>query len=285
MIIIFGTIDYLIGHEISFSLFYAIPVSFVSWYGHKRMGISFSLIAALSWMLADHFSGHVYSYVAIPFWNAFVRLSFFVIITLLTVQIKRMFDLEESLADTDALTGLANRRSFQEKAQFELDRCKRYKRPFSVAYIDLDNFKMVNDQQGHEEGDRLLIKVVEELTSNLRRTDITARLGGDEFAVLLADTPQKESGIALKNLRKRLLQIMKKNKWPVTFSIGAVTLVEPMTDIRDMLKLSDDLMYHVKKNGKNRIAHVSWPLPKKLPRDLIDLKLSELEQAVSDEHS
>src|SRR5210317_2070209 len=124
MITVFGITDYLIGPEISFSLFYAIPVSFVSWYGKKELGLSLAVAAALSWMLADQFSGHTYAYAAIPFWNAFVRLSFFVIITLLIVQIKRMFDFEESLADTDTLTGLENRRAFQEKAQFELSRCK-----------------------------------------------------------------------------------------------------------------------------------------------------------------
>ncbi|MFC1585728.1 GGDEF domain-containing protein [Fibrobacterota bacterium] len=280
MVSILGLFDYFTGPEISFSLFYAIPISFLAWYGSKWMGLSLSAMAAATWMLADHFSGHLYSYSGIPVWNAFVRMSFFVVITLLISKIKKMFELEESLADTDPLTGLANRRSFHEKAQFELERCKRYNRPFTVAYLDLDNFKYVNDQQGHEAGDELLITVAEEMKSRMRRTDISSRLGGDEFAVLLADTPKMESAVALRNLRKNLLQHMKQNNWPVTFSIGAITLAEPMKDVRDMMKLCDDLMYHVKRNGKNSIAHVTWPLPARLPRDLSTLKVAELGKAV-----
>lgn len=259
IIILLGIIDHYSGVEISFSVAYLIPVSFSAWYINRRTGFFISLLSAISWFVTDLTAGHEYSHPAIPMWNCIARLAFFLIITFLLSKIKTQLQAEEKLADTDPLTGLANRRSFLERARFELERSKRYKHPFTIAYIDLDNFKSVNDVFGHGVGDNLLCNVADTLSKNMRQTDIISRLGGDEFAVLFSETSGKSAQEAVNKAQKHLLETMKENNWPVTFSIGVVSFEEPMKDIRDMIKLSDDLMYKVKKSGKNRTEHYNWP--------------------------
>ncbi|MBF0431672.1 MAG: GGDEF domain-containing protein [Fibrobacteria bacterium] len=262
-----GMVDFLSGVEISFSLFYVIPVCLTIWYSRFWLGFIMAVFSSSLWMVADVYAGHIYSHTAILCWNTCIRFSFFIIIGLLLEHIKKLYNNEEKLADTDGLTGLSNRRAFLEKIQFELDRSRRYQRPFTLAYIDLDNFKLVNDKFGHEEGDYLLCTVADELKSNLRNTDIISRLGGDEFSVLLSDANETQAFKALQKIQERLLETMSKKNWPVTFSIGAVTFNKAMDNVTDMLKLSDDLMYQVKKNRKNSIAHLSWPLHEGLSED------------------
>jgi GGDEF domain-containing protein len=94
-------------------------------------------------------TGHVYSHFIIPYWNAFERLCFFLIVSYHLSRLKNSLAQEKLLARIDSLTGLLNLRAFNEAAQSEIDKARRFKRPFTVAYMDMDNFKMVNDQLGH----------------------------------------------------------------------------------------------------------------------------------------
>ena len=121
------------------------------------------------------------------------------------------------------------------------------------AYLDLDNFKWVNDNHGHSVGDTLLINIARNAKSNLRISDFFARLGGDEFAVLLPDTDEKSARIALHKLQGKLLEEMNKHNWPVTFSIGTVTCHDIPKSVDELIKQADNLMYSVKNHGKNSI--------------------------------
>jgi diguanylate cyclase (GGDEF)-like protein len=254
-----GYIDYLTGREISFSVSYLIPISYAAWYAKKRIGIIMAVLAAVIWYSVEMTFGRTYSHPVIPVWNACARLLFFLVVVILLARVKGLLAVEEHLADTDPLTGLPNRRSFLERAGFELERCRRYHHPFTIAYVDLDNFKSVNDTEGHEVGDRLLCSVADTLLKNFRQTDIVARLGGDEFAVLLSETGHISSREPVRKAQTCLLREMNAQGWPVTFSFGVVSFLLPMDNIRDMIKLTDDLMYSVKKSGKNRIEHIVYP--------------------------
>ena len=161
---------------------------------------------------------------------------------------------ERRLARVDPLTGLANRRAFYEGAELERKRSLRHSRPLSVAYIDLDNFKQVNDQMGHDVGDELLAQIGSLLQNRLRAEDLTARMGGDEFAILLPENNYESACIAVHKTHRMLTEMAKDNRWPVTFSIGMVTFAPPPGNIEDMLRAADDLMYTVKHNGKNSVA-------------------------------
>ena len=254
-----GIMDFLMGPDLSFSVFYAMPIMLATWYGGKWVGLILTVVSAGIWLSADLLAYPEYSGLFVPVWNTLVRISFFMIIWLLLLIVHKKLILEESLADTDPLTGLANRRFFQEQLDREYDRARRHPEPFTIAYIDLDNFKYVNDSMGHDVGDELLQVVASNLAMNIRSTDFAARLGGDEFSVLFPILDAGTATSVLEKLQAELLEAMKEKSWPVTFSIGVVTFTQVKDTSRDMLKMVDDLMYEVKKSGKNNIRHIVWP--------------------------
>ncbi len=200
--------------------------------------------------------GHEYSHVLTLLWNVAVRLAFFLLVMELLLSLRNKMHMLAALASTDPLTNLANRRFFLEQLERECTRVRRYPEIFTIAYIDLDNFKYVNDTYGHLVGDELLKSVARVLSHSLRESDMAARLGGDEFAVFFPAMKESDSIHVVEKLHGVLLSEMARHHWPVTFSIGVVTYPEPLANIREMVKKADDLMYEVKKTGKNNIRHV-----------------------------
>jgi diguanylate cyclase (GGDEF)-like protein len=258
MIVLVGVSDYLIHPDLSFSIFYVLPIGFAAWYGSKRTGTLIVIIAAMTWLVSYSLSGGHYSYSAILYWNTIVRFAFFYIIANLLSRLNNKLKAEKEMADTDPLTGVLNSRSFYERAATEAERSYRYLHPFTIAYLDLDNFKVVNDTYGHTIGDDLLKKVASILKTNTRKTDYIARLGGDEFIILFNETDTKAASEAVQHLQKYLLKEMNEVGWPVTFSIGMITYKVPPPTVRQMLKNVDDLMYSVKREGKNSFLHETW---------------------------
>ena len=193
-----------------------------------------------------------YSSPAIAYWNATVRLGYFLSVAFLATLLREERDMHKLEARVDTLTGLPNRRAFLEAAEAESRRSRRRKYALTLAYIDLDNFKAVNDQQGHGAGDDLLRVVGESLKASARESDAVARLGGDEFAILLPETDIDGAKIFLDNLRARLLKSMQTNRWPVTFSIGSITFSRSVS-VQEMIRRADELMYEVKQGSKNAI--------------------------------
>jgi diguanylate cyclase (GGDEF)-like protein len=210
---------------------------------------------AIVWLSADVATRIPGSHQLIPVWNSLIRLAFFVIITLLLSALKKAIRRESALARIDHLTGAANSRCFYELAQQEIDRCQRYKRPFTLAYIDVDNFKTVNDKLGHLAGDEVLRSVAAQLTAQLRKTDVVARMGGDEFTVLFPETDQDAARFALAKVQDRLIAEMRSRHWPVTFSIGVLTCTVAPATANELVKLADNLMYEAKRDGKNRARY------------------------------
>lgn len=250
-----GCFDYFIGPEVATSIFYVLPIAIVSWFGSKNLGVFGAVLASLTWLVTDHYSGMVYSHISILYWNALVRFGMFYIIAFLLAGFREKLKTEEEAADTDVLTGALNSRAFYKLLASERARCLRYERPLSLAFIDLDNFKHVNDTYGHAAGDALLQQVVAILQAQTRKTDVVARLGGDEFVVLLIEAEKTRAAAATKNLQDKLLNGMRESARPVTFSIGLVTFETVPAEGQQMIKMADDLMYEVKKRGKNNILH------------------------------
>jgi diguanylate cyclase (GGDEF)-like protein len=125
----------------------------------------------------------------------------------------------EQLSRTDALTGLRNRRAFLEELSREVNRASRQRRPLAALYIDIDDFKGLNDREGHARGDEALAAVANALARTLRAVDAAARLGGDEFCVLLPDTDGEQAAAVAGRLHERV-----RATCPVTISIGIATL-------------------------------------------------------------
>jgi diguanylate cyclase (GGDEF)-like protein len=171
---------------------------------------------------------------------------------------KKATEREREFARIDNLTGAANPRCFYDLAQMEIERFQRYKHPFTLAYIDLDNFKTVNDQFGHPTGDQVLRIVASSARKYLRKTDVIARLGGDEFALLLPETSEESARVALSKIQSELLEEMRIGNWPITFSIGVLTCnVAPHTT-EELVRMADELMYSVKHESKNSIKYSTY---------------------------
>lgn len=256
ILIIISLVDHLLSYEISFSVFYLLPIALTTWSGIKYSGAIFSVIAAVFWLIADKHTGHIYSSASIIYWNALVRLIFFFIVNRLLLFIRNLLKEEEIMADIDSLTGVFNSRAFYERLEIELERAKRYKRPFSLAYMDLDNFKTLNDTHGHTAGDEFLQNFSFLLKKNIRQIDFVGRLGGDEFIVFFPETNYQGANSVLNKIKNILLEKMDNKGVQITTSIGAITYKTVLTNSKEMIADVDKLMYSVKKNGKNGIVHL-----------------------------
>ena len=223
--------------------------------GERNISIFISLIAAGSWTITNILAGKTYSYFLIPYWNFTIRSCLFISFALLTSKFKHTLEREKYLARIDFITGVSNNQSFFEVANMEIQRSKRYKRPLSLAYIDCDNFKDINDSFGHREGNRLLALIANTIQKNIRIIDVVARLGGDEFVVLLPESAYEAVQKVLQRINSQLLITVKENGYNVTFSIGvAIFLTAPFT-VDELVEKADNLMYSAKRKGKNRIVY------------------------------
>ncbi len=254
-----GVMDYLSGFEIAFAFFYLLPVSMAAWVSGKRGGIIISIESAAVWLIANRLAGEQLSHIWIPFWNAATRAGFFMIVTVLLSELHSMLDKEMKLARTDFLTGIWNRLAFYDRADLEIRRAKRSQSHLTIAYIDLDSFKEINDQLGHHVGDALLQTVASAIARNTRSTDVLARLGGDEFTLLLPETRQKQAQFMIRRLKDLLLDEMQKHQWNVTFSIGVMTFIQIPEHVDELLHAVDQLTYEVKNRGKNAIMYAVYP--------------------------
>jgi diguanylate cyclase (GGDEF)-like protein len=247
-----GILDFQAGYEFRFSLLYLIPISLVTWLTGRRLGIVASLASALVRLISEAAAGNPYSQQLI---NTLIGLSIFVIITLLLSALRKALEHERELAQTDYLTGAMNSRSFFDLIQTEINRVQRYEHPFTIAYIDIDNFKTVNDRLGHTTGDQVLRAVVNQARAHMRKTDVVARLGGDEFALLLPETDPESAQVVLSKIRNGRLVGMQQSKWPVTFSIGVLTCIDAPPTPDELFRMVDELMYSVKRGSKNAIKY------------------------------
>jgi diguanylate cyclase (GGDEF)-like protein len=248
-----GVLDGLTGNELSFSIFYLLPIMLVTWYAQKGSGYLLCGISAAVWLLVDYTSGHIFTHWMIPVWNAFVRLGFFLMITYLLSELKDHLRFEESLAKTDDLTQVLNARAFKDVSGRLFHLAARHHHPIVLGYIDLDNFKGVNDRFGHSEGDHVLQTVARTLTQNVRATDVVGRLGGDEFAVLMTEINFDGAQVVFARIHEELVQDAADRDWPIGFSIGVAVFPKTPPSIDEALNIADHLMYRVKQGGKNNI--------------------------------
>lgn len=248
-------IRYVTGPDFQIGQFYIIPIIVVTWYIGRNAGIIIATISILLWIVYDFFTLQTLSQGLAPGLNEIFRLIIYIFIIQLAHKLRTLLINLQEMSVTDPLTGISNRRSFMKGAQRELDRARRYKHELSLVYMDLDNFKTVNDTLGHHAGDQLLKEVAQTLNGHTRTTDIVARMGGDEFCVLLVETGRDNSILVYNKLEKLILKIMDNNNWPVTMSSGIVTYLDKPDSVDEMIAEADKIMYKVKHSGKNKLIH------------------------------
>jgi len=254
-ILLSGLAHYLTGPKYELHIVFLLPVIAVCWYVNATAGFITALLGAAVWMAADWLAAPTGADLQALLVNDAVRLSVFALVIVLVDRLKRAHERETTLARVDVLTQLPNRRAFLEYGAAETMRARRYRHPLTLISLDLDSFKLVNDRDGHDAGDRVLRSVAETLEKNIRSTDVAGRLGGDEFAILLPETGGEAAWAIASKLRQQLILAMQKGGWPVTGSFGVATFMTPPESIDALMKQADKLMYDAKQKGKNSVLH------------------------------
>lgn len=257
IVIAIGYIDYVTGSAFSLSIFYLIPVFGVAWFKGAKRALVISAVSAAAWLIGDIPAKVFYIQPINQIWNAGAVFVFYVLVSLLVGLLHEGLTREAHLGRTDFLTKLANAKAFVEGAETEIRRAKRYKLPMSVAYIDLDDFKTVNDTLGHSKGDKLLIEVGSTIIKNIRETDLAARIGGDEFSILFPETIGTQAETVADKLQVKLDELFRENGWPVGASIGVADFPEPPESVDQILENADKRMFAVKQLRKDAAKHGS----------------------------
>jgi len=171
-------------------------------------------------------------------------------------KINFMYSKTKEMSITDALTGLYNRRHFENTADREFLRAIRYKNALTFAVVDIDFFKQINDTYGHLCGDHILKEVAFFINDSFRKTDMVFRYGGEEFVIILTETDTEAAKIPLERLRERIetnIFHFKEQKLHVTISVGFSSDTEHAEDATELFEFADSALYDAKENGRNQI--------------------------------
>ena len=228
----------------------------------RLIGVLFVLLViACSWRVAGGVFGLTFSFSpTLPrlFWIATSLISFPMITVLLTLHTSQRLQ-EEILAQArhDTLTDAYNRRAFTEFADKEWSRSMRHGSPFSILSVDIDHFKLFNDQHGHQTGDKALVEVSKSAQAALRANDIWCRYGGEEFIALLPDTTMDRALAVAERLRlsvERTTISSPRGALNVSVSIGVAERSSHHADLSAVLAISDAALYKAKAAGRNRVV-------------------------------
>lgn len=249
--------------QLAMSLFYLVPVALIGWWFGFPTATIVAIAAAGAWLWSDVTVG---AYDAtISYWNAFTRLVIFAVTGWFVAKVRHdrirlrelNAQLEESLrreslsARRDEISGLPNSRAFDETLTRELARSRREGSPIGLAYIDLDNFKRVNDTLGHHEGDELLRRVAQAIFISVREVDYCARLGGDEFAVIIVQPAIETYDLIASRLYDRIRELAGMYQ---DLGFGATTgfahFHDAPKDNTTAVRLADEAMYDLKLHSK-----------------------------------
>ncbi len=251
LVLVIGSLDSLARSDISITILYIFPIILIAWYEGGVPAALLSLFSAVTWAISDLMSDHLYSHMSTTIWNGLMVLGIFLIVAFSMAALKKLSIKARERDYTDDLTGVSNIRSFYEMARIEISRSAVNNQPLTLAYIDIDNLSYVNDILGHTVGDYLLHEAARILKSTLRSADIVARLGGAKFAVLMPEMKTEEAQVAIRKVEGQLSDMIKRNGWPATFTIGVVTCTAPTCPIDRLIKLAEDLVSTGRGDGQH----------------------------------
>lgn len=255
------------GDDIGLSVFYFAPVVMAGWFSGRASALLAAVIASGAWVLCELLHWHEHTPLGTALNGSFRLVGFSVAgyaahllrvdraqLATLNARLAELLQRETIEARTDSLTGLANARSFHETLRTEIARDQREQRPLCLLYLDLDNFKKVNDRFGHAKGDDVLREVGSLMRRVLRAADIPARVGGDEFVALLWNTGLEEGRFVAERLADAIARLGAAYEGTnLGASAGVVVFNTPTSSPEDMLKEVDALMYQAKREGKSRV--------------------------------
>lgn len=251
--------DYVTGPDIGFSLFYLVPIAMSAWYLDRATALAAAGAASAGWLVAELAWGS--ADVAVVAWNGLTRVVIYTSHAFLLARVRedrmemeRILSHEKMLARTDSTTSLANSRAFIESLETRINPLLATGRPVAIIYIDLDNFKSINDTYGHSTGDHVLTRVGNLIRSLTSGDAVAARVGGDEFAILLPETTTAEANAFAKQILDGVGEIGR--DYPdarLGMSAGIVICSGPQCQAEKLINSADAAMYQAKEQGKNRV--------------------------------
>lgn len=260
-IVAVGAVDAATGIDVRVGSLYFVPLALAGWRLGRRGAVLAGLWAVTAWMAAQYVGGaHHWS----PWiWgaNLVTQTAAFVTVGMLVALLAERLEAEASLGRRDVLTDLPNRRALVEEAAVVLPLCRRHHHPVSLAFLDLDNFKQVNDRLGHDRGDDVLRAFAAVLASTPRASDVAARLGGDEFVLLMPQTRRDEALALVQRIRSRFAADARVAQTGVTVSVGLLTEDPATSALDDLLRHADAGLYDGKLGGKDRVTVVEAVRP------------------------
>jgi diguanylate cyclase (GGDEF)-like protein len=259
MVVALGHADYAGGRDLNFAPFYVVPIALATWGSGIGAGIALAAASAAAWLVAESLQRGELPISAYDFWNILIRGAAYVGIAILLARYRKTLRVERVRARTDYLTGAANAAHFSEMAVQALRRARRSRRPLSIAFVDVDDFKLINDQYGHAAGDRVLQASVAAMRRNVRRGDVVARVGGDEFVMLFPETDEDCAGVLIARIRQSLSEELEREGFQVSLSVGIATFAVPPRSVEEMVSAADRAMYTVKAATKDRLHPLTYP--------------------------
>lgn len=258
MAVAIGLLDHLSGFELSFQIFYLLPVVMTAWYANRRRGLAMAMVAAFVWFIADGSAGRFYSEEWIGYWNALARLLLFALIAWLTDAAHQRLRGEQALSDFDVVTRLPNRRAFIEQLALEIARLRRYRDPFTIVYLHFGGLRKMVNAMGRELGDELLTKTSRRLRETTRESDHLARYDETGLIALLPKADWGEAEPLLRRLSESLEEAIDEGDWPVTPHIGALSFGHSAGTRGEMNQAVDRLIEEVRQNKEARLTHKRW---------------------------
>ena len=239
--------------QVSSEVLFLAPTAVIAWMYPRRFSLLFALYAAVV-ATASHVATNRFS-PAQTTAEFLIQAGAFLSAALIVNLLAAVMRTQTHRARVDALTETVNTGRFHEFVHRELARAKRYDHPVTVAFIDLDNFKRVNDSYGHLVGDEALRSLAALMSQHVRSTDIVGRLGGDEFGILMPETGEDAARVVLERLRTRIDEYAAEKRWPISASIGAATVAGACCDVtsEEVVKRADGAMYRVKSANKDGV--------------------------------
>jgi diguanylate cyclase (GGDEF)-like protein len=247
-------LDYMTGPQVLLSVFYLLPVMAVAWTTRSTIdGLIVACASAFVGPIEALLAGFAHISLPVAMWNGAMRLGLFCIVLYLLERMRLLVDQLQERAMVDELTGLANLRALREAIGREIERARRFNHPLALAYLDVDDFKRVNDHSGHVTGDRVLISLASVARATARSVDTVARVGGDEFVVLMPETGAAAALPLADRIREAFSRAVTFEDTPVTCSIGLAGFVLAPISGEELLAVADALMYEAKAAGGDTV--------------------------------
>ncbi len=240
-------------HAFTLGFLYILPVLIVTVGAGQIAGWATAVASSVISLLV-HLQHQSFKVVLGPYSAAAVRFAILSFAVLVISSLQRSLVRERELARIDPLSGVSNRRGMHERAEIEVARARRTSEPLSMVYLDIDDFKAINDRFGHAAGDELLRQLARTLVEATRESDVVARMGGDEFVLVLPNTKEEGAELVLEKVRDRFRRVAGARGWAVDLSAGTVTYDQAPRSADEMVERADAVLYAAKRGRQRQDA-------------------------------